>query len=188
MDAQLVLVGTWLFFYPGGGAQPVLTQKQQRAEVETFAARRSAEVKELLTAAKDNVGVPGRRGVAAVAVRKLGRMRAAEAADFLVEHLSFRGLADEPGPGPLPVLEESLPCVYALAEIGLPGFPRLLREVEGTDAEVTHHLAAVVLRRSMGEPHALLFLRHQHDAQQDEAKKKRLKSTMELLGTVKDVP
>src|SRR5947208_2178808 len=145
-----MFVGACLFFYPGGQGQPVLTQQQQRAQVEAFAARRSAEIKELLAAAKDNIDVPGRRGVAAVAIRKLGRMRAAEATDFLVEHLSFNGLADLPGPSAPIVLEESAPCVYALAEIGLPGFPRLLREVEGTDAETTHRLAAIVLRRSMG--------------------------------------
>ena len=166
----------------------MLTRQQQRADVEAFAKRRSDEIKALLTVAKDNVGIPGRRGVASAAIRKLGRMRAVEAADFLVAHLSFNGLGDEIGLSPIPVLEESVPCVYALAEIGLPALPLLIQEIEGTDAEITHRLAARVLRRSMGETHALLFLQHQHDTQKDEAKKKRLMWTMELLKELKDVP
>lgn len=166
----------------------MLTRQQQRVEVESFATQRSDEIKTLLTAAKDNVGMPGRRGVASVAIRKLGRMRAVEAADFLVAHLSFKGLGDKIGPSAIPVLEESAPCVYALAEIGLPAFPRLIREIEGTDAEITHRLAAMVLRRSMGEAHALLFLQLQHDNQKDGTKKKRLMSAMEVLKELKDVP
>ena len=126
--------------------------------------------------------------MASVAIRKLGRMRAVEAADFLVAHLSFNGLGDEVTLSPIPVVEESAPCVYALAEIGLPAFPRLIREIEGTDAAITHRLAAMVLRRSMGETHALLFLRHQRDTQKDERKGKRLLSTMELLKELRDVP
>src|SRR5512138_1294672 len=126
MLTSLLLFGPCLVLDPDERSQPMLTRQQQRAEVEAFAKKRSAEIKALLVVAKDNVGMPGRVGVASVTIRKLGRMRAVEATDFLVAHLSFTGLGDEIGLNPSPVLEESVPCVYALAQIGLPAFPRLV--------------------------------------------------------------
>jgi hypothetical protein len=189
MLPQLAFVGFGLFVHSVQEGPPVKTRVQQRAEVDAYAAQRTAQINALLTVAKDNIDVPGRRGVASVAVRKLSRMRATEAVDFLVEHLTFRGLADEGGAvSPIPILEESVPCVCALAEIGLPGFPRLLQEVEKTDADTTHRFAAMVFRRSMGEAHSLAFLGLQHDSTKDETKRKRLKSTMEQVRKVKDVP
>ncbi|MBY0515093.1 MAG: hypothetical protein K2P78_14465 [Gemmataceae bacterium] len=188
MLPQLVLVGMGLVGCLVDGDQPLRPRQQQQLEVDGFVVQRKTAINELLAVAKANIDVPGKRGVAAVAIRKLGHMRAAEATDFLVDHLSFDGLADLGGISPIPVLEESLPCVYSLAEIGLPAFPRLIREVEGTDAESTHYLVAVVVRRSLGEAHALLFLRHRHETQTDETKRKRLRSTIEQLGKVKVVP
>ena len=189
MLTYLLLIGLCLSHYPGDGSQPKVTRRQQRAEVEAFAKQRSAEIKSLITITKDNIGKPGRVGVTAVAIRKLGRMRAVEATDFLVDHLSFDGLGDEVAVSPLPVLEELSPCVFCASGDRPSSIPETDPGDRGDGRRDHAPPCGDCLEAVDGRGiRVLLFLRHQHDSQKDETKKRRLKSTMELLKEVKGPP
>ncbi|HET6574004.1 MAG TPA: hypothetical protein VFG68_10410 [Fimbriiglobus sp.] len=165
-----------------------LSQKDQAWAVGEFINRRSQVVNELLKTAAAMIDKPGRRGYAAVAIRKLAVLRASEATNFLVEHLTFGGLDELVGVEGPTGLDETWPCVHALARIGLPAFPALLAKVESTDAEITQLAAAYVFYRAMGREHALLYLSHKASQQTDRKKKKRLESLIEFVKTAKDVP
>jgi hypothetical protein len=171
---------------PGPPTRPPRTPHEQRKIVDTHAEERRHEIERLLKIADETINRPGRRAEADIAIRLLGRMRAAEAVDFLIENLSFKGQADWMAVSGPASLEEGLPCVYALAEIGLPALQPLVRKAESTEADITHMHVAMTLRRSLGAEHATLYLRDHASKQPDKWKKKRIQSLIEWVAKARE--
>src|SRR6516162_3628457 len=60
---------------------PPRTLHEQQLVIDKYGERRKREIDELLTTARETINKPGRQAEAALAIRLLGRMRAAEAID-----------------------------------------------------------------------------------------------------------
>ncbi len=153
--------------------EPVLPAAAIEAEVSAAEQSRATEIARLTQAADTSIGA--QHDVAAVvAVRQLGLMRAAEAVPFLVKHINFSpAYVRNSGKRPYPITE-SLPCVFALGQIGHPAFDAVVKKACETDDDHTVICAAITLRVGFGADDAITLLRARKVACKTDREKSRI--------------
>ena len=163
---------------------PVAPVPQSRGErdaaLEDATRQMTALAEKTLDEAKDAINDPLLVQQATDRIRLLGRLRATCAINFLIEHLTF-----QPNAGAIaisrPTLEESLPAVYALSEIGHPAFERLVKKIASSDDAATTRYAAMVFGRCLGTRQARAYLMECAAAESDAVKVGRIKSAAEYV-------
>ena len=149
--------------------------------------KRTSEIRYLLSVVKNTIGDESKKGIAMIAIRKLGRMRAKEGIPLLVENLLFEPLRDSLVKG-IVSTEELWPSVYALGEIGVPAFSMLLEKAQVTDDKVTHYCVAIAIYHAVGEEIGKLYLNHSISKLPDGIKKRRLeKVSQQFIVVAKDM-
>ena len=121
---------------------------------------------------------------ARTSIWSLGKMRAVEAVPLLVENLTF--LVLDPLRGGQPI-EEKLPSVGALIEIGTPSLEPVLQRVEGLDVQdrrVTEYVArcaATVIRGVLDRKVAIAYVEDHIEQQNDPVRQQRLMRLRQLV-------
>jgi hypothetical protein len=106
----------------------------------------------IIKAATACLGAETRGDRCAEAIGVLGDLRAAEAAPLLIANLLYWPAAErgEEASGAATPLMEAYPCAGALAKIGMPALPGLVREAGAHESRQYQQVAARVLREVLG--------------------------------------
>ena len=183
---HLLVACVVLSFVPSSAGEPdsaLARLRSTKAEVRESASKelvlhRQQTVSGLLRIMFDNVAGGGDKDIAKSAIRTLGRLRASSVAGHLAMWIRFevkvKVKVKRTGVmSPLPGLLDDYPCAQALVEIGLPSAKALARMIPYYGKETRKRLAAIVLRRVLGDRHARAFVRvHVEEAKTKTAKER----------------
>ncbi|MDB5103567.1 MAG: hypothetical protein JWP91_1256 [Fibrobacteres bacterium] len=156
------------------------TRKAAAAEI---LANRRGESAKILELAEKLIPVETRNGTVKDLILLLGSLRDAEAVPFLVRNLTFSVFYRETKRPQ--TIEDQLPAVKALADIGSPSLEPVLARAESEDEEMTHRAAAWIWRSVLGSERAGMVLEEEAKRAADPAVKQRLRA---VSGFVKTLP
>lgn len=146
-------------------------------------AARQAETAKIIELAEKYLPMESRNGTLKDLMLLLGRLRAAEAVPFLVRNLTVAVFYRETKRPQ--TLEDQLPAIQALADIGSPSLDPVLKRAESEDDEMTHRAAAWIWRAVLGAERAESLLAAEAARQTEPAVKARLSA---ISGFVKTLP
>ena len=145
---------------------------------------RKSEITLLISIAEAGLAASDDKAVV-YAVRRLGTMRAAEAAPLLVKHIKYAPRSNnQPLAGALLPLSEAMPCLYALGKIGSPCYDPLLKwlsdDNDTTNTSISH--AATVFNMSLGCDDSVALIRARAAKAGDPNKAARLTALADWIG------
>ena len=123
---------------------------------------------------------------AVAAIRKISALRAAKAVPFLIHNITFKPTDLDPhylSTGPLPTLARLRPCVHALAMIGAPGYPVILKIAQKKELDKEHvRCIAEVFEISLGKEQAKVYLQHYASSLPSDDAKNAIKKVIDHVG------
>ncbi len=156
--------------------------EDRKAAVAGILAARQTDIAKIIGLAENLLPKESRNGTVKDLILLLGKLRAVEAVPFLVRNLTVSVFYRETKRPQ--TLEDQLPAVQALADIGSPSLDPVLARAESEDDEMTHRAAAWIWRAVLGAERAESLIANATMRQTDPSVKARLAAVAGFLKTL----
>ena len=157
-------------------SKDIITREQASREI---LKDRQSVIEELQTVVREYVQKDDRKGTAKTAIVLLGKLRSVESVPLLVENLALWvpwTVAGRPQ-----TTEDSLPCVGALIEIGMPSVGPVVEMVQKAGDKTTTRCGAYVVKKILGTKLAMAYLADRAEGENNPIRRQR------ILGMQEDI-